>query len=189
MWSGRRHAESASGADGCGMRTSSGPAMSAGKSIGVPSALSAVQHSVCSADLPHVQLSARLRARLHRRVLDREIAAGASISTDPARALRAMQLTSSVERLRVAASLRNILRAADERHADPASRVRLNHAGVLAARHGIVALIETLTSEQPITPRGIALARLLSVERDSPMLSDRSQGTVRHAVSQVLAAL
>ena len=135
------------------------------------------------------QLGARIRLRLHRRVLDREIAAGAAVRTDPVRALRALQLTGATERLRVAASLGNILEAADERHADPASRVRLNHAHVLAARHGILALIEVLRSEQTVTARGVALARLLTEERGSPMLCERSGRTVQQAVSEALAAL
>ena len=90
----------------------------------------------------------------------------------------------------MATSLANILEAADERHADPASSVRLNHADVLSARHGIVALIEVLRGEQPVTSRGVALARLLTVERDSPMLCEGSRRTVvHHAVSEALAAL
>ena len=75
----------------------------------------------------------------------------------------------------MASSLWNILEAADERHADPASHVRLNHADVLAARHGIVALIEILRSEQTVAARGVALARLLTVERGSPMLCEGSR--------------
>ena len=71
----------------------------------------------------------------------------------------------------------------------PASHVRLNHADVLAARHGIVALIEVLRSEQTVTARGVALARLLTVERGSPMLCEGSRRTVQHAVSEALAAL
>ena len=135
------------------------------------------------------QFSARIRARVHRRVIDGEIAAGAVIDTDPARALRALQLTSAAERRCVAGSLRNILEAAEELHADPASHVRLNHAGVLAARHGIIALIDVLTSEPTVTPRGVALARLLTVERGSPMLCEGTPRTVQHAISEALAAL
>jgi hypothetical protein len=132
---------------------------------------------------------ARIRARVHRRVIDREIAAGAAVDADPARALRAEQLTSVAERRGVAACLWNILEAADERHADPGSHVRLNHADVLAARHGIVALIESLRSEQTVSVRGVALARLLTVERRSPMLCEGSGRRVRDAVSEALAAL
>ena len=135
------------------------------------------------------QLAARLRVRLHRRVLDREIAAGAPLDSDPARALRALQLTGAPERRRIARCLANILEAADERHADPESPVTLNHADVLVARHQIVALIEVLRSEQAVAARGAALARLLIVERRSPMLCESSERTVQQAVSEALVAL
>jgi len=151
--------------------------------------LIAAQDPATSPEVAPAQLSARLRVRLHRRVLDREIASGAPAETDPARALRAIQLTGTSERTRVAAALRNILEAADERHADPASRVKLNHADVLAARHAIVALIEVLRSDQAVTARGVALSRLLTEERTSPMLLETSQRTVRQAVSEALVAL
>ena len=142
-----------------------------------------------SVDSASAQLSARIRVRLHRRVLDRELAAGAAVDADPARALRALQLTGETERQCVATSLRNIVEAADERHADPASQVRVNDAEVLAARHGIVALIDVLRTEQAVTARGVALARLLVVERHSPMLCERSRHTVQQAVAEALAAL
>ena len=142
-----------------------------------------------SGDSASPQLRARIRVRLHRRVLDHEIAAGAAVDADPARALRALQLIGAEERQCVATSLRNILDAADERHADPASQVRVNHAEVLAARHGIVALIEVLQSEQSVMARGVALARLLVVERESPMLCERSRRKVPQAVAEALAAL
>ena len=151
--------------------------------------LIAAQDLASSGEAAPAQLSARIRVRLHRRVLDREIAAGAVVDADPARALRALQLTGPSERRCVAASLGNILEAADERHADPASHVRLNHADVLAARRGILALIEVLRSEQTVTARGVALARLLTEERRSPMLCEGSGRTVQQAVSEALAAL
>ncbi len=92
-------------------------------------------------------------------------------------------MTGVAERRCVAASLWTILEAADERHADPASPVRLNHADVLAARDGITALIEILRSEETVAARGVALARLLTVERGSPMLCEGSGRAVRDAVS------
>ena len=158
-------------------------------STDVPSESIAAHDRAWSGEPASARFSARLRVRVHRRVLDREIAAGGAVDMDPARALRGLQLTGARERLRVATSLGNILDAADERHADPASRVRVNHADVLAARHGIVALIEVLRSEQRVTARGVALARLLAVERSSPMHCESSGRTVRHAVSEALAAL
>jgi hypothetical protein len=130
----------------------------------------------------------RLRARLRLRVLDREIAGGL-LDGDAARTLRARQLTSDAERHGVAACLANILDAADERHADPASPLKLNHADVLAARYEIVALIEALRSEQHVEARGVALARRLLDDSCSPLLCARAGRTVRQAVDEAARAL
>lgn len=130
-----------------------------------------------------------LRVRLRRRVLDREIAAGLRPDEDPARSLRAHQLRCVWERRCVAAALSNILQAADERHADPASRLELNDAEVLAARHQLVELIESLRSEKAVAPRGVALARQLADAGTSPLLRARAGFTVRQAVSEAIRAL
>ena len=89
----------------------------------------------------------------------------------------------------MAACLANILEAADERHADPASPLKLNHAQVLAARHEIVALIEALRSDQPVAARGVALALLLIDTGGSPLLRPQRGRTVQQAVSEAIAAL
>ncbi len=135
-----------------------------------------------------VHLRSRLRARLRQRVLDREIAVGL-LDGDPARTLRASQLTGDAERHALAACLANIIDAADERHADPSSRLKLNHAEVLAARHEIVALIGALRSERRVNARGVALARRLIDDSCSPLLSVRAGQTVQQAVSEAATAL
>jgi len=139
---------------------------------------------------PPLQQSLRLRLRLalRRRVLDREIAAGLPAIEDPARALRAEQLTSRPERRCVAACLTCLLDATNERHADPASRLELNHAEILAARHKVVELVEMLRSDRPVTARGMALATMLT-ENDGPLLRTRPGRTVLAAVSETIVAL
>lgn len=108
---------------------------------------------------------------------------------DPARALRAKELSGARERRCIAASLENILDAADEMNADPASPLQLDHLGVLAARDDIVRLIECLRSERPLALRGIALSRLLIDDSTSPLLRPRPARTVPEAVSEAIAAL
>ncbi len=93
------------------------------------------------------------------------------------------------ERRCVAAVVSNILEAADERHADPVSTLKLNHAEVLAARHEIVALIETLQGDQVVAARGVALARMLTEAGSSPLLRVCPGRTVQEAVSEAVAAL
>jgi hypothetical protein len=130
----------------------------------------------------------RLRVRIRQRVLDREIAAGLPSDFDAVRAIRAQQLTSTPERCRAAASLADILKAADERHADPSAPLNVRHAEVLAARHEIVALVKALRSERSVGPRGVALARQLIQSSGSP-LSRGANHTVQEAVSKAIAAL
>lgn len=129
-----------------------------------------------------------LRVRLRRQVLDREIAAGLRPDEDRARALRAQQLVGAPERQGIAACLENILDAADERHADPAPPLALNHAEVLAARHEIVALMDLLCSERTVTARGVARARVLTEPR-SPLLRPHTGRSARQAVAEAIAAL
>ena len=131
----------------------------------------------------------RLRVRIRRHVLDREIAAGLDPGDDLARATRAQQLLTADERRCVAGSLANILDAADERHADPASPLKLNHAEVLAARHDILALIAALRSDRVIAARGVARARLLTTADNSPLLRVRPELSVQEAVAEAIAAL
>jgi hypothetical protein len=133
--------------------------------------------------------SLRLRVRLRRRVLDREIAAGLSAGGDAARALRARQLTCARERWCVAVCLANIVEAADERQADPTSPLTLNHPEVLAARDDIAALIDALRGDQAIAPRGAALARLLAQSSASPLVRPRAGCSVQQAVSEAISAL
>jgi hypothetical protein len=137
----------------------------------------------------NAQRPLRLRVRMRRRSLDRQIAAGLRPDSDAELALRSLQLTSTHERRCIATALMNILEAADERHADPASRLRLNHAEVLVARHEIIALISALRSEQELAARGIARARLLTEAGDSPMLHAEPGRTVRQATSEAISAL
>jgi hypothetical protein len=137
----------------------------------------------------HARRGVRLRVLVRRRVLDREIASGLRPEADAARALRAEQLRSLNERCCVAASLANVLSAADERQADPGSLLRLDHARVLAARHEIVTLIDALRSDRAVAARGVALARLLLDADASPLLRPQARGTVQQAVSEVIAAL
>lgn len=131
----------------------------------------------------------RLRVRAARRSLDREIAQGASLVDDPARAVRARQLRSSSERRAIAACLANILDAAQECQADPGCRLALNHAAVLGARVQILAIIETLRCPYAVSARGVALARGLTASLTGPLVADYSDATLRQASAEIIDAL
>ena len=131
----------------------------------------------------------RLRVRMGRARLDREIAAGASTGEPAVRALRARQLCSRIERQAIAAALTNILDAAEERQADQSSPLNVQHAAVIAARQGILELVELLRSGAWREPRGVALASLLTRDPTSPIFSSSPDRTVHEALSEIAAAL
>ena len=98
-------------------------------------------------------------------------------------------MTSAPERRRVAASIARILETADERHAEPAANLTVVDAQVLAARHGLVVLVDALRGEGAVSARGVALARQLIESVGSPLLRAQSGLTVQRAVSETIAAL
>ena len=151
--------------------------------------LIAVQVSSSALQIRLLDRGLRLRVRIRQRVLDREIAAGLRTDSDAARALRAQQLTSAPERRRVAASIARILETADERHAEPAANLTVVDAQVLAARHGLVVLVDALRGEGAVSARGVALARQLIESVGSPLLRAHPGLTVQQAVSKTIAAL
>jgi len=136
-----------------------------------------------------IGLRLSLRARLRRRDLDREIAAGASPAGNPLRELRARQLATRAERHTVAASFVNILDAAAECDTDPASRVTLDHSAVLAARSEIGWLIERLRDDGAVDARGVALARLLADDPAGPLVRPRLGQTLQQTIADIIRAL
>jgi hypothetical protein len=111
------------------------------------------------------------------------------VDGNPARVLRARQLSSAPERRAIAACLGNILDAADERRVGLASPRLLDHAPVIAARSEIVALIELLRGETALEVRGIALARLLADGPAGRLLRSCPDRTLGQAVAEIIDAL
>lgn len=131
----------------------------------------------------------RLRVRLTRGWLDRQLARGATCDASPALALRAAQLASPPARKAIAVLLDTVLLAAEERAANPGSPLIVNHDEVIAAREQIVALVERLLSAAVLEPRGVALARLLVRDARSPLFSDASGHTLEQALSEIAVHL
>ncbi len=103
--------------------------------------------------------------------------------------MRALQLGTARERRAIAVGLANIVAAAQECAADPASRLVLDHGAVLASRREIEALIDRLRSDFPVRVRGVARARLLIEAPGSPLWGARSGGTVEKALLEIAADL
>lgn len=130
----------------------------------------------------------RLRVRSTRRRLDREIAGHAVLDGSRARALRAIQLADPSTRTTIAAILETILSSAAERARDPCSRLVLEHDAVLDEREGILELIDLLTSGDWLSPRAVALARLLADSSASPIVSRSCGTTIGEALAEIAAA-
>jgi hypothetical protein len=129
----------------------------------------------------------RAYVRLTWRRLDREIAAGAQIENSRPHSLRARELQRSSSRWAIAAALANILDAADERAADPSSRLVIEHVAVLGARDQLMELIAVLRSSGALEPRCIAMARLLTQDPNSPIYRPCGVEALAQALAQIAA--
>ena len=142
-----------------------------------------------SARLP---FASRLRLRVTRSRLDRQIAAGCPCDSTAALALRASQLVDPRTRLGLARNLRGVVDYVDRVGERPVffSAVVINRLAVRAARETIVGLVERLEGTTPVNPRGVVLARALLTDGiGSPLFNRRCDRTVAEAVWEVADAL
>ena len=110
-------------------------------------------------------LAVRIRTRVRRGRLDRQLAAGADPTTNAELELRALQLRSTAERARIANALVETL--GDARRTEPVTvRPRPQRAAVRDAADEILALALRLREDRPVDPRGVAMAARLERLRD-----------------------
>jgi hypothetical protein len=131
----------------------------------------------------------RARVFIARPWLDRRIAAGDARAAGAALELRARQLGSAGVRLQLARELRSVVEYA-ERESSPAfSAVVINRPAVSRGRHALLGLAERLERQGQVSPRGVALARVLLTDGLGPLFNPNSQHTVVQAVWSVEDAL
>lgn len=124
----------------------------------------------------------RLRVQLARGSLDRQIARGVALADTPALALRARQLAAESARRSLAADLRHVVSYAERVESrTPLSAVMLEPARVRAGRGAILRLAERLEAPAPVSPQGVALARVLLTDAASPLFDRDSERTVTEA--------
>lgn len=136
-----------------------------------------------------------------RPILDRELAEAASPDTDPARALRARQLSSRRCRRHLADGLR-LLVAEARRPPNPMwpPLVPLNRRQVVEARAPMLLLADRLVEGEEPTPRAVALASFLvrdpyspatfpDPDPDIPMFSSLNGATTAQLARAALAAV
>jgi hypothetical protein len=126
----------------------------------------------------------RLKVRLSRPRLDREIADGGLHELSPALALRARQLVEPRTRRRAARNLRDIVKFVDRAGSGRIiSAVVIERRAVRVGREAILGLAERLEGTAPVSPRGLARVQILLTEgRDSPFFNPHCGYTVADAI-------
>jgi hypothetical protein len=123
----------------------------------------------------------RLRTRLRRDRLDRELSREANPDDSPELALRAEQLLTPAERWRLAGALQQTLDDAREPEAFTL-KLHPHRAEIRDCAEDLLALIRRLRDEQTIEVRGAALSSWLLSDRESPL--DRASGARLRPVVQ-----
>ena len=132
-------------------------------------------------------LAVRIRTRLRRGRLDRQLAQGADPAASAELELRATQLRSAAERARIANALVETL--GDAHRNEPVTvRPRPQRAAVRDAADEILALALRLREDRPVDPRGVAMAARLVDNRTSPM-HRHDVGDLHDAIGSALSAL
>jgi hypothetical protein len=127
---------------------------------------------------------------LSRGSLDRQIAAGRPYDSTAALALRASQLTHPRTLRQAACQLHRIVEYVDRPGPHPIfTAVVIERAAVMAGRHAVLGLAERLEGSAPVSPRGVALVRLLVSDGLSPLFNRHCERTVIQAIWEVEDAL
>ena len=129
------------------------------------------------------------RVWLRRGKLDRLIAEGTSPQADPEVAKRAAQLTSARYRRGLATGLLRLVDAAEEAPAVFSSSVPLRRGEILTNRALIQDLAAHLRSDDPVTPRGVALVERMLTWGGSPLYAPHLDGALEADLRHARAAL
>jgi hypothetical protein len=116
------------------------------------------------------------RVWLRRGSLDRRLASGSDPKASPELERRARQLTSPRFRAGLAASIRNLLDAAEEGQRGYSAAVPIQRRAILAEREGLLDLAAELESRDELKPKGIALVERLLTGGDSPVYCEGNLG-------------
>jgi hypothetical protein len=128
------------------------------------------------------------RERLQGRHLDEELAAGADPERDQALALHAHRLRMPRFRARIAEGLESAWRDAG-RPRGLSAKVPLESWAILATGPELQSLIAELRTDDQCHARGVALARLLLIDAESPLYAPSSRDHLAAALSRAYRAL
>jgi len=130
----------------------------------------------------------RLRLRISRRRVDRELADGVSPERSDLHALRGSELVDPLTRHELAIQIRTAVAAADYRGA-ALGFGSVRREAVIASREGLLGLAERLESAGPVNPCGVARARALLTDRSGPLYSCLSGASVKEALCWIADGL
>jgi hypothetical protein len=114
-------------------------------------------------------LRTRIRTRLYRHKLDRDLAFRADPNTDPLRRERARDLVGEKTRGRIAASLERLLAEADSPPGPLSSRVPIARLAIRDSRYDLETIVERLKAPAYISPQGVAMVSLLLGDGSGPL--------------------
>jgi hypothetical protein len=129
------------------------------------------------------------RVWLRRGALDRRLARGADPAATPELARRARQLNSRRSRRSLAEGIRNLIAEAEEPQRGFSAAVPPNRRAIMAERDFLLALADDLSSDDGLSPRGIALIEQLLMDGGSPVYTTGSDGDLHRALIRARASL
>jgi hypothetical protein len=121
--------------------------------------------------------------------LDRSLAAGEDPAASSALSRRARQLTSRRRRAGLAASIRDLLDAAEEGPRGFTAEVPIQRHAILRERQLLLQLANDLESDDDLTPRGIARVERLLIDGGSPVYMGGAELGLHAALVHAHAAL
>jgi hypothetical protein len=114
----------------------------------------------------------RLRIRLKRHRLDRELLAGSEPNRDPLILERARQLTDRSARADLAGLLERVLNICNQPESRLRGAVSIQRGSVRAAAPDFENLIDLLRGPQPVSPQGVVMAYRLLTDGTGPLYRD-----------------
>jgi hypothetical protein len=118
---------------------------------------------------PRTPLAIRVRTRLHRDRLDRELVSGADPNPDPLRRERALQLVGEGRRGTTATSIERLLAEANSPPRPFNPRVPIARAAIRDSRWTLDTIVERLRAPTYISPQGVAMITVLLADGAGPL--------------------
>jgi hypothetical protein len=129
----------------------------------------------------------RLRTRLHRGRVDRELVSGLDPNSDPLRRERARELVGERCRRRLAATLEGLQLEADSSAHLFTSRVPLARAAIRDSRDELDTVVERLKTPAYISARGVAMISVLLSDGAGPLYGrDPANSRILHKALQAV---